>query len=96
MRVETPGRVWLDAAQRRGQGWSSVEEDPDVAPPTPPGPTRQAALPRHATSRLDLSPPSDTTMPHWLGSTRTEPAEIVIMFGRPGERMTLRETPAQA
>jgi len=34
----------------------------------------------------------DTSVPHWFGSTGTEPVEILSIFGRPGERMTLRET----
>ena len=34
----------------------------------------------------------DTTIPHWFGSTGEEPAEILSIFGRPGERMTLRAT----
>ena len=34
----------------------------------------------------------DTTIPHWFGSTGAEPAEILSIFGRPGERMTIRET----
>jgi transcriptional regulator with XRE-family HTH domain len=38
----------------------------------------------------------DTTEPHWFGSTGTEPAEILSIFGRPGERMTVRGPPAQA
>src|SRR3954468_15614039 len=41
----------------------------------------------------------DTTIPHWFGSAGEEPAEILSIFGRPGERMTLRaaspEIPAQ-
>ena len=32
----------------------------------------------------------DTTVPHWFGSTGDEPAEIISIFGRPGERMTVR------
>jgi transcriptional regulator with XRE-family HTH domain len=36
----------------------------------------------------------DTTIPHWFGSTGDEPAEILSIFGRPGERMTVRTTPA--
>lgn len=32
----------------------------------------------------------DTTVPHWFGSTGEETAEIISIFGRPGERMTLR------
>jgi transcriptional regulator with XRE-family HTH domain len=32
----------------------------------------------------------DTTVPHWFGSTGAEPAEILSIFGRPGERMTVR------
>jgi transcriptional regulator with XRE-family HTH domain len=40
----------------------------------------------------------DTTVPHWFGSTGDEPAEIISIFGRPGERMTVRtnatESPA--
>jgi len=35
----------------------------------------------------------DTKVPHWFGSTGDEPAEILSIFGRPGERMTLRTTP---
>jgi transcriptional regulator with XRE-family HTH domain len=38
----------------------------------------------------------DTRVPHWFGSTGDEPAEILSIFGRPGERMTLRTTPPQA
>jgi len=33
----------------------------------------------------------DTTVPHWFGSTGTEPAEILSIFGRPGEAMRLWE-----
>jgi transcriptional regulator with XRE-family HTH domain len=32
----------------------------------------------------------DTTVPHWFGSTGSAPAEILSIFGRPGERTTLR------
>ncbi len=35
----------------------------------------------------------DTTVPHWFGSTGEEPAEILSIFGRPGERMTVRTAP---
>ena len=35
----------------------------------------------------------DTTVPHWFGSTGDRPAEILSIFGRPGERMNLRTTP---
>jgi transcriptional regulator with XRE-family HTH domain len=35
----------------------------------------------------------DTRVPHWFGSTGGEPAEILSIFGRPGERMTVRTTP---
>jgi transcriptional regulator with XRE-family HTH domain len=35
----------------------------------------------------------DTKGPHWFGSTGDEPAEILSIFGRPGERMTVRTTP---
>jgi transcriptional regulator with XRE-family HTH domain len=38
----------------------------------------------------------DTLVPHWFGSTGTEPAEILSIFGRPGERMTVRTPPLQA
>jgi transcriptional regulator with XRE-family HTH domain len=37
----------------------------------------------------------DTRVPHWFGSTGDEPAEILSIFGRPGERMTVRTTPPQ-
>jgi transcriptional regulator with XRE-family HTH domain len=32
----------------------------------------------------------DTQVPHWFGSIGTEPAEILSIFGRPGERMNVR------
>jgi quercetin dioxygenase-like cupin family protein len=35
----------------------------------------------------------DTTVPHWFGSTGDEPAEVLSIFGRPGERMTVRTSP---
>jgi transcriptional regulator with XRE-family HTH domain len=35
----------------------------------------------------------DTHVPHWFGSTGTEPAEILSIFGRPGERMNVRTAP---
>ncbi|MGB9378379.1 MAG: XRE family transcriptional regulator [Mycobacteriales bacterium] len=35
----------------------------------------------------------DTTTPHWFGSSGDEPTEILSIFGRPGERMTVRTTP---
>jgi transcriptional regulator with XRE-family HTH domain len=35
----------------------------------------------------------DTKVPHWFGSTGDESAEILSIFGRPGERMTVRTTP---
>ena len=34
----------------------------------------------------------DTRVAHWFGSTGAEPAEILSIFGRPGERMTVRTT----
>jgi len=37
----------------------------------------------------------DTTIPHWFGSTGEEPAEILSIFGRPGERMTVRVTSSE-
>jgi transcriptional regulator with XRE-family HTH domain len=37
----------------------------------------------------------DTQVPHWFGSTGDEPAEILSIFGRPGERMTVRTTSPQ-
>jgi quercetin dioxygenase-like cupin family protein len=36
---------------------------------------------------------SDTRTPHWFGSTGDEPAEILSIFTRPGERMTVRTSP---
>jgi transcriptional regulator with XRE-family HTH domain len=35
----------------------------------------------------------DTKVPHWFGSTGDETAEILSIFGRPGERMIVRTTP---
>jgi transcriptional regulator with XRE-family HTH domain len=37
----------------------------------------------------------DTEVPHWFGSTGHELAEVLSIFNRPGERMTLREPPTQ-
>lgn len=37
----------------------------------------------------------DTKEPHWFGSTGDEAAEILSIFGRPAERMTVRTTPLQ-
>jgi transcriptional regulator with XRE-family HTH domain len=37
----------------------------------------------------------DTHVPHWFGSTGQAPAEILSIFGRPGERMSVRRTPQQ-
>jgi len=34
----------------------------------------------------------DTQTPHWFGSTGEGPAEVLSIFGRPGERMHLRST----
>jgi transcriptional regulator with XRE-family HTH domain len=36
----------------------------------------------------------DTTVPHWFGSTGDAPAEILSIFGRPGERMHIRVEPS--
>jgi len=36
----------------------------------------------------------DTQVPHWFGSTGEEPAEILSIFGRPGERMSVRTSPS--
>lgn len=35
----------------------------------------------------------NTTTLHWFGSSGDEPTEILSIFGRPGERMTVRTTP---
>ena len=35
----------------------------------------------------------ETRVPHWFGSTGVEPAEILSIFGRPGERMSVRTRP---
>jgi transcriptional regulator with XRE-family HTH domain len=37
-----------------------------------------------------------TQVLHWFGSTGDEPAEILSIFRRPGERMNVRGTPPQA
>ena len=37
----------------------------------------------------------DTHLAHWFGSTGNEPAEILSIFGRPGERMNVRTTRPQ-
>jgi len=33
----------------------------------------------------------ETTVPHWFGSTGEGSAEVLSIFGRPGERMHVRE-----
>jgi transcriptional regulator with XRE-family HTH domain len=38
----------------------------------------------------------DTREPHWFGSAGDEPAEILSIFARPGERMTVRTEPPVA
>src|SRR4051812_25337320 len=35
----------------------------------------------------------DTQLPHWFGSTGDAPAEVLSIFGRPGEHMHVRTTP---
>ena len=37
----------------------------------------------------------DTTRPHWFGSTGEGPAEVLSLFGRPGERIHVRSTSHQ-
>jgi transcriptional regulator with XRE-family HTH domain len=37
----------------------------------------------------------DTQVPHWFGSTGDGPAEILSIFGRPGERMNVRTPRSQ-
>jgi mannose-6-phosphate isomerase-like protein (cupin superfamily) len=34
----------------------------------------------------------DTRVPQWFGTTGSQPAEILSIFARPGERMKLRTT----
>jgi hypothetical protein len=46
---------------------------------------------RHAPAREVAA--FDTSVPHWFGSTGEEAAEILSIFGRPGERMTVRTPP---
>lgn len=36
----------------------------------------------------------DTQVPHWFGSAGDGPAEVLSIFGRPGERMHVLETPS--
>ena len=36
----------------------------------------------------------DTRVPHWFGSTGQGPAEVLSIFGRPGERMRVRASAA--
>lgn len=35
----------------------------------------------------------DTRLPHWFAATGTEPAEVLSLFGRQGERMHVRAQP---
>jgi quercetin dioxygenase-like cupin family protein len=32
----------------------------------------------------------DTTVPHWMGSAGPDPVELLVLFGRQGERAHLR------
>ena len=34
----------------------------------------------------------DTTLPHWFGSTGEGSAEVLSLFGRPGEQVHVRAT----
>jgi transcriptional regulator with XRE-family HTH domain len=34
----------------------------------------------------------DTRLPHWFGTADERPAEVLSLFGRPGERMQVRES----
>ena len=47
---------------------------------------------------LDVSEAAefDTQVPHWFGSTGQGPAEVLSIFGRPGERMLVRAAAAEA
>lgn len=38
----------------------------------------------------------DTQVPHWFGSTGQQPAEILSIFARPGERMNVRTPPPRS
>lgn len=38
----------------------------------------------------------DTQVPHWFGSTGDGPAEVLSIFGRPGERMLVRARSGEA
>jgi transcriptional regulator with XRE-family HTH domain len=38
----------------------------------------------------------DTLVPHWFGSTGHGPAEVLSIFGRPGERMLVRASDGDA
>ena len=38
----------------------------------------------------------DTQLPHWFGSTGEGPAEVLSIFGRPGEQLQLRAALGQA
>ncbi len=38
----------------------------------------------------------DTQVPHWFGSTGDGPAEVLSIFGRPGERINTRAQPGSA
>jgi quercetin dioxygenase-like cupin family protein len=39
----------------------------------------------------------DTQVPHWFGRNGTQPAEVLSLFGRQGERMHVRaSTPDEA
>jgi hypothetical protein len=38
----------------------------------------------------------DTQLPHWVGSTGAGPAEVLSIFGRPGERIHVRPASGEA
>ena len=53
---------------------------------------QQAACGANGQSGVGPSRPAgvDTRVPHWFGSTGDGPAEVLSIFGRPGERMQVR------
>jgi hypothetical protein len=46
------------------------------------------------TAQPQRGPEFDTHIPQWFGSTGSEPAEVLSVFGPQGERMHARSRPA--
>ena len=79
------GKVTAEPRAHDGHEWIYVPLGPPATRPRRP---RLGARPGDVAE-------FDTQVPHWFGSAGEEPAEILSIFTRPGERMTTRTAPAR-